>query len=234
MKAKLLSSFFTLLTCSMFYSQTSTIAPGNWNDPSIWTAGVPTSTTDANVNHAVTVNADANVRHLRVFAGASLSNSTYKFGIYGNLIVDDPSGWNFTSEALTNIFGATNTSFTGKMTLNRLQMSKNKNAYTLTTNDTIFITDYINFDRGQVSAGAPIILIGTATSQADVGFSRYGAMTGELIWQRYVNRCNEWSTYSTPGRTENPTLAQIAAFSDMDGTGRRMIYTGFPDSDYPD
>jgi hypothetical protein len=234
MKKNLLNLLLVLTGFSVFAQPTRTVKDGNWSDPTVWDRGVPTSTTDARVMHNIVIDVNASVRTLLDLSpGGSIANSKFDLEIYGDLVVSNPSGWLESGTGKTVLRG-TSSSISGKIVFNRLNIFKNRKdgPHTVTLNDSIFVTKYFYLNRGNVDAtGFPIVLVANSTTEGNLGYSPEGNLVGDLVWQKSINRCNEWSTYSTPDAS--PSLAQIASFSDMDGNGRRMIYTGFPDSDFP-
>lgn len=234
MHKKILFSFLAIFTALLGFSQTQTTGPGDWNNPGIWSAGVPNSTTDAVVRHAVTIDADSDCQSLNVVSpSGAVTNSAYKLLIWGDLVVSNPSQWIESGTGYTQLYG-TSSSISGKIVFENFRIRKNRKngPHIVTANDSIFVRNFFSVHTGtlDVTANAVVLLDdGGVTSNARLGYSPKGFITGNIVWQNYVDRCNEWSTYSAPF---DVSLADIAANTD-EGSGRRMIYTGFPDSDYP-
>jgi hypothetical protein len=226
MKKSLLLFATCLLSLSGLFSQTETIADGNWSNPAIWSAGVPSRTIDAVVNNNVTLDVNSEVRTLTINSPGSLTNSSRDLLIWGNLSVDDPSAFIESATGKTEIRGG-NSTISGKIVFNRLRIYKDKNNQTTTTNDSLFVKAYFYLFRGTLNVGSDaVILMADATQEANMGYSLSGNLVGDLVWQKFINRCNEWSTYSVP---VSASLEQIAENSDG-----RMVYSGFPGGlDYP-
>lgn len=237
MRKKILLPILMLFVTTIVVAQTTrTVADGNWSNAAIWDNGVPNDATDAVILHAVDVDATSNVRDIDVVSpGGSLTNTGENLRVWGDINVSAPSLWIESGSAKTELYG-TSSSITGKVTFNRLNIRKNRKGgpHIITVNDSLFINSYIYFFRGTVDASSSaVVLNGSSTVDGNVGYSPGGYMTGDLVWRKFVDRCNEWSTYAIPG-PGSFSLADVASNTDVDGSGRRMIYTGFPDSDFPD
>ena len=227
MKKSLLLLSTCLLALSGVFAQTTTIANGNWSNPAIWSAGVPTRTVDAVITHSVTIDVNAEVRALTINSPGSMTNTNRDLMVFGNLTAFNISAYNSSGTARTVIRGGTNSTINGKLRFNRLRIYKDKNNLTVTANDTILISRYFYLFRGTLNVGsAAVILEASATNEANMGYSLTGNLIGTLVYQKYIDRCNEWSTYTTPIAG---SFEQLAANSEG-----RMIYTGFPGGvDYP-
>jgi hypothetical protein len=215
-----------IIFSSSVYSQTETNSSGNWSDPSIWTSGVPNRNVDAVVKHNVSIDVNSEVKNLQINSG-SVNNSLNIFSIWGSLSVYSPSSYNETNIAITELRGES-TTISGKVYFNRLRLFKNSNSFEVLSNDSLFVKSYLNLLRGTLNVGSKAItLIANSTQEANIGYSVAGSkLLGSIIWQKYLNRCNGYSIYSTPFLA---TLKEIASSSDG-----RMIYTGFAGGvDYP-
>jgi len=206
-----------------FAQTTTTTSDGNWNDPLNWDNGVPTSSLDAVILHDITLNVNGAAKDLTVGnPTGSLTNSNRSLDIHGDLTVNDPADWIETGTGKTK-YRSTG-SITGNIYFQELQVIAIGS--TITANDTIFINDFLKLASGTLDVtGGGLVFISNATEEGNLGFSNAGVLNGNYVWQKYIDRCNEWSSYSAP---VNATLTQIAA-----NTEGRMIYTGFPDSDHP-
>jgi hypothetical protein len=228
MKKNLLIIILTFAGFAVLAQPTRTVKNGNWSDPTVWDRGVPTRTTDARVMHNIVIDVNAEVRNLLdITPSASINNSSFTLTIWGDLVVSEPSGYNESGTGRTEMRGSTNSSISGKVRFNRLRIYKDKNSFTITANDTLFVTRYFYLFRGNLNVGsAAVVLEANATREANMGYSLTGTLIGTLVFQKYIDRCNEWSTYATPIAA---SFDAIAANSDG-----RMIYTGFPGGvDYP-
>jgi hypothetical protein len=109
------------------WGQTSTSSTGNWSDPSIWSAGVPTTTSTANVNNTITI--DQNV---------SVTSGTFSFGVCAAavgtgctstsddvLITDEPGGnaYTLTATGGTILIKEGITTFEGTATLDNVTLT---------------------------------------------------------------------------------------------------------------
>jgi hypothetical protein len=227
MKKILLTAMLSFSIVILFAQPTRTVKDGNWSDPTVWDRGVPSSTLSATVRHNVTVDINADVLNLLdITPGGSLNNSSRILSIWGNLVVSEPSRYNETGTARTELRGETST-ISGKVTFNMLRIYKNRNTMTVSADDSLFVKSYFSLFRGDLNVGsAALVLLANSTQESRMGYSVNGRVIGTFIWQKYINRCNEWSTYTTPIAA---TLEQIAANSEG-----RMVYTGFPGGvDYP-
>jgi hypothetical protein len=227
MKKNLLIILLTFAGFAVLAQPTRTVKNGNWSDPTVWDRGVPTRTTDARVMHNIIIDVNAEVRNLLdISPGASLTNTNRDLFIFGDLVVSEPSGFNESGSARTEIRGG-NSTISGKISFNRLRIYKDKNSNTVVANDSLFVKAYLYTVRGTLNvSSAAIILEANSSREANIGYSTIGSIVGPLVWQKYINRCNEWSTYSVPMAG---SFDAIAASSDG-----RMIYTGFPGGvDYP-
>jgi hypothetical protein len=227
MKKILLTAMLSFSIVILFAQPTRTVKGGNWSDPTVWDRGVPTRSVDARVMHNITIDVDAEVRNLLdISPGASINNSSRTVTIWGDLVVSQPSGYNESGTGRTELRGE-NSSISGKIYFNRLRIYKNNNSFTVTANDTLFVTRYFYLFRGNLNVGdAAVVLVANSSQEANMGYSLTGTLIGTLVYQKYIDRCNEWSTYTTPIAG---SFEQLAANSEG-----RMVYTGFPGGvDYP-
>ncbi|CAG7580212.1 MAG: putative hemin binding protein [uncultured marine phage] len=216
---KFLFLFLLLSPLLMFSQTTTTVSDGNWSNSANWDNGVPNNNDNAIINHNITLDMDDKVTS--VVINDTLTNGGFKLTIResftNNGHFEDNSGVvRFRNDGPDkNIYGIVH--------FNRLNMNTNDSVF---TNDTIYINRRLNINNGVLDVtGGILILKNDSINTGRMGRSTSGEIVGDFIWQKWVDRCNLWSIYSSPF---DATLVDIQSASPT-----QMITTGFPNSSYP-
>ncbi len=204
-----------LFISNISLSQISSISNGNWSTPSTWSGGVvPGSNTDVIINHTVTISTVVKCRNLTINSKLINSNSLELRGSIANnsIYVGTSSLLSFKLNTTHNI--------TGTISTYSLLIPS---GVTVSLLSNLYVTDVANID-GILNSNGKLILYNTPTLNGRLGKSS-GVIVGNFTSQKYINRCNKWSSYSNPFTTTYNLI--------NDSSQSRMIYTGFPGSDYP-
>ena len=219
MMKKILLTLLLLFPIFVLSQTTTTVSDGNWSDNAIWDNGVPDNNDNAIINHNVTLDMDDKVTS--VVINDTLTNGGFKLTIResftNNGHFEDNSGVvRFRNDGPDkNIYGVVH--------FNRLNMNTNDSVF---TNDTIYINNRLNINNGVLDVtGGILVLKNDSINTGRMGKSTSGEIVGDFIWQKWIDRCNLWSIYSSPF---DATLVDIQSASPT-----QMITTGFPNSTYP-
>lgn len=197
-------------------SQVTTIANGNWNNAAIWSnAAVPGNNTDVIINHIVTITATSNARNITI--NNKLINNANILRVRGNLTnngsyIDNSGTIRFRSSNTHNVSGIITTS---NLTID--------NVSTVGLGSKLVVKNLAKVN-GTLNSNGFLVLYNDLISTGKLG-AMTGVINGNFTSQIYINRCNKWSYYSSPFNTTYDAL--------NDSSTGRMIYTGFPGSDYP-
>lgn len=91
--------------------------------------------------------------------------------------------------------------------------------------NTLKITSELRLVGNQINVNGNLIIVGDASNYGRVTVASGGNINGTFTYEKWVDRCNKWSLYGGPF---DATLNEYA-----DSATGQMIYTGFPNSDYP-
>lgn len=212
---KSILTLLTLLISVLSFSQTTSITDGDWNNPSIWsTSSVPGNNTNVIVGHNVTITTNAKCKNLTINDTLINSNSIEVRGNFTKVGA-------YIDQGALIIFRTNNPhTVTGTIETTNLEI---QNGVTVTLTSRFTVLNLANID-GVLNSSGFFILYADSTGSARLGKSS-GTIIGTFISQIYVDRCNNWSYYSVPFTSSYNVI--------NDSTGGRMIYTGFPGSDYP-
>ena len=150
--AKLVAAFILGLTGTI-HAQTNTVSSGTWNDPSIWSAGVPTGTSIANVINVVEINTDISIGSGGVFS-ISQNATDFPGGTEHSLFVD--GGGTLDVQGGTTYFGGALPS----MTANGASIRVRNGATLILAGPTSFA----NGTTVLIDAGGTLIINGTFTN----------------------------------------------------------------------
>lgn len=197
-------------------SQVTTIANGNWNNAAIWSsATVPGNNTDVIINHIVTIISTSTARNITI--NNQLINNANILRVRGNLT----NSGSYVDNFGTIRFRSSNThNVTGTITTSNLIID---NVSTVGLNSKLVVKNIANVN-GTLNSNGFLILYNDLINTGKLGVMN-GLINGNFTSQIYVNRCNKWSYYSSPFNTTYDLL--------NDSSAGRMIYTGFPGSEYP-
>lgn len=212
---KILILLATITSLSMM-SQVTTIASGNWNNAAIWSgASIPGSNADAIINHTVTITSATTIKSVTI-NGRLINNGntiSVRGGLFNNGYYVDNLG--------TIRFRTSNThSVTGVINTTNLIVDNNS---TVDMSSKFIVKNVANID-GTVNSNGFLTLFSDATTLGKLGVTT-GIINGNFTSQIYIDRCNKWSFYSSPFNTTYNAI--------NDSSVGRMIYTGFPGSEYP-
>lgn len=218
---KNLTLIMMILISSTFYGATkTTIASGNWNNPSIWSGGIPGNNDNAVINHTVILN--QNDRLTNITINGTLINSGYQLRVDGDW-VNNGTYTDFSGKILfrTN----TNHQLRGNTTFYNLEININTNK-TVYIMDNVIVNNILNLTKGDLDINTGTLrLYSDEYNSGRIGESPNGNIIGSFIFEKWVDRCNDWSLYGGPF---DATLNEYA-----DSATGKMIYTGFPNSDFP-
>jgi len=91
--------------------------------------------------------------------------------------------------------------------------------------NTLSVTNEIRLVGNQINVNGDLIIVGDASNYGRVTVASGGNINGTFTYEKWVDRCNKWTLYGGPF---DATLNEYA-----DSATGQMIYTGFPNSDYP-
>lgn len=91
--------------------------------------------------------------------------------------------------------------------------------------NTLRVTKDIRLLSNQIIVNGNFIIVGDSANYGSVTVASGGNINGNFTYERWVDRCNKWSLYGGPF---DATLNDYA-----DSATGQMIYTGFPNSDFP-
>ncbi|MFP5470181.1 MAG: T9SS type A sorting domain-containing protein [Bacteroidia bacterium] len=218
--------FTIVLTDACFAVTWTTVASGNWSNPSIWnrTGGIKPND-DVVINHTVTLDVNAKISNLTI--NGVLTNTSRTLDVRGNF--DAALGtYNESGTGYTLLSGgsASIRYIAGTIYFNRLVVDALGKSIAISSGSSVYIKNLLNLNAGTFNTSSgTFVFMSDATNKGRLGSSPNGLLKGNYIWQNYMDRCNEWSNYAAP---------VDATFNDYaSNTGGYMIFTGFPDSDYP-
>ncbi len=203
----------------MFSANTTTVSSGNWNNASNWSNGVPGNNDNAIINHTITLNQNDRLKNITI--NGTLINGGYQLRVDGDWIKNgtytDTSG-----EVLFR--NNTNHQLTGNTKFFNLTLQMNKTVF---VNDSIWVRNDLDIKNGilDVTSGMLTIVGDSIYTGRLVGIGNNDNIIGSFIFEQWVDRCNNWSLYGGPF---DATLNEYA-----DSATGQMIYTNFPNSDYP-
>ncbi len=91
--------------------------------------------------------------------------------------------------------------------------------------NTLSVTNEVRLVGNQINVNGEFIIVGDASNYGRVTVASGGNINGNFTYEKWVDRCNGWSLYGGPF---DATLNEYA-----DSATGQMIYTGFPNSDFP-
>jgi len=217
---KLFNVVFLQVLAGWSFTQetTTTVSSGNWSASSNWDNGAPGVNDTAIVNHSITFNVNDNLAKLIV--NGTLTNTSKRLRIRNEFRVNGL--YSESGTGYTEFPGAgPDKHIFGEIYFNNLVLNTNDDVF---THDSIWIKDLLNLTDGTLDvSGGVLTLLNNATYDGRIGRSQNGLITGNFIWEKWIDRCNGWSTYGAP----------FSATFDEISTSENMIFTGFPGSDFP-
>lgn len=202
----------------------TTTTSGNWSD-NVWdqSGNGPQYNDKVIINHDITI--DENVEVKDIIINANLYNSSYELKVKSTFTVGTGS-YIESASAYTIFMDASSFSkeIVGEVQFNQLKV--NVPTRTVVVSGSVFIKDLLYLTSGTLDvSGGSITFLNDGTNYGRIAELSGGELIGQFEWQLFVDRCEGWSNYAVPA---DATLEEIAEASDG-----KMIYTGFPGSDYP-
>lgn len=149
---RILSILFLLVPVLLFSVTTNTTASGDWNSAGNWSSGVPTGSDDANVNHAMTINANIASTKGDYIINAPITDPTggtaYTLSVAG------------TGSDQGNIDVKANATFEGALTINSLGTLTIRSGDTLVVGGAVFA----NGSTLVIETGGVLIINGDLTN----------------------------------------------------------------------
>lgn len=212
---KVITTFLMIIT-SILFSQTTSISDGNWNTPSIWSTNIiPGNNTNVIINHNVMVTTiGSKCKNLTI--NDTLVNTNF-LEVRGNLT----NNGTYINQNSTLTFKTNNPHVVSGTILTTNLIIPNNVTVNLTSR--LYVIGLLNVD-GVLNSNGFLSLYADSLDNGRLGKSS-GVVTGNFTSQIYVSRCNKWSVYGVPFTSSYNII--------NDSTSGRMIYTGFPASDYP-
>jgi len=218
MMKKLIVILIILISTFSFGLTTTSVTNGNWNLNSTWDNGVPTNGDDAIINHIVTITSKSNVKNLII--NNTLKNNGFRLQVYQ----DWTNNGNYIDTLGQVKFKGNTQNITGNTRFYDLKIDVNNS---VNVNDTIWVKNILRLKGGNLDVtNGLLIIFADSRYEGQLGKISNGTnIIGDFIFQKWVDRCNGWSLYGGPF---DATLNDYA-----DSASGQMIYTGFPNSDYP-
>lgn len=187
--------------CAVGFGQTNTILSGNWNNAAIWTAGTPTGTSTANVNHPLIINTNVTVG-----TGGNFTFNANATDLSGGSAFTFTTGGTNPSPSIVGIYGTV--TFEGAGTIGGFTNLTIYPGGTLIMGATAFANN-INVD---VQAGGTLIINGNLTNNNNGG-------TFVVAGTVQVN-----GSYSTTGSTTLSGSGSFTTTGPMTTTGGSTIF----------
>jgi hypothetical protein len=175
---------------------TSTLMDGNWSNTGIWSNGIPTSNKSATINHNVTIDVNSITKNLTI--NSTLTNSGYLLEFV-----------NFTNSGTYTDNGGTN-----EIRQNGTVSGNDTYFYNFSSKggkiqNVVYIKNLLNLPTGVFNvSGGTLTLLNDGTNDGRLGIST-GSISGNFVWQKYLDRCYGWSMLSFPGTA---TLSSVVGY----------------------
>jgi hypothetical protein len=175
---------------------TSTLMDGNWSNTGIWSNGIPTSNKSATINHIVTLDQAGITKNLTI--NGSVTNGGYLLQF-----VNFTNNGSYTDNGGTNEIRQNGT-VSGNDTYFYNFSSKGGKIQNI-----VYIKNLLNLPTGVFNvSGGSLILLNDGTNDGRLGVST-GSISGNFVWQKYINNCQGWSMFSYPA---DATLSSVVSY----------------------
>ncbi len=207
-----------MITTLLYSANKTTKSDGNWNSNSTWNGGVPGTGDNITINHIVTVTTNTTtVRNIII--NNILKNNGFRIRLTGNWT----NNGNYIDTLGRVIFSGNTQTINGNTNFYNLRIRPSNK---VTLNDTILVKNFLTLSTNLDVTNGLFIIYADSTYSGRIDAVGNGAnIIGNFIFQKWLDRCNGWSLYGGPF---DATLNNYA-----DSATDQMIYTGFPNSDYP-
>lgn len=193
----------------------------DWNTASNWnTNAVPGSSNDAKIpsglsNYPV-LGGNFSIKNLEVVSGASVSTSSSKLTLNGNLINNGSITGTGTSGKIS-LGGSTSQTITGTGSIDNLELSNSSGGISIATGSTQTINRGLHPVNGVLTTNDGLVMNSTATETASV-FQKSSCtsdyVSGNVTIRRYIDP-NSNATFRFIGNPFNSTTKTFSSFSNL-------------------